>query len=75
VRPLLTSIARMLLAATLMAEAVWLVTQQIDGNTGVDAVVKLGAGTAVGTAVYLGVLMLLRAPELDAVRRRLPLLR
>jgi putative peptidoglycan lipid II flippase len=75
VRPLLTSIARMLLAATLMAEAVWLVTQQIDGNTGVDAVVKLAAGTAVGSAVYLGVLMLLRAPELDAVRRRLPLLR
>jgi putative peptidoglycan lipid II flippase len=73
VRPLLTSFARMLLAAVLMAEVVWLVTRQIGGNTGVDAVAKLGVGTVVGAVVYLGVLMLLQAPELDAVRRRLPL--
>ena len=72
VRPLLASLARMILAAILMAEAVWLVTQQVDGNTGIDAVVRIVVGTAIGTAVYVGVLMALRAPELDWVRRRLP---
>lgn len=75
VRPLLASLARMLLASVLMAEAVWLVSQLVGGNTGFDAVVKIIVGTLVGTAVYGGVLMLLKAPELDAVRRRLPLLR
>ena len=73
VRPVLASIARMLLAAVLMAEAVWLVTQPLGGNAGLDAVVRIVVGTAVGAAVYLGVLTLLRAPELDAVRRRLTL--
>jgi putative peptidoglycan lipid II flippase len=71
VGPLLSSIGRMLLASVLMAEAVWLVTQQVGGNAGVDAVVRLTVGTVVGAAVYLGVLVLLKAPELDAVRRRL----
>ena len=61
----------MLLASVLMAEAVWLVTQQVGGNAGIDAVVRLVAGTIVGAGVYLGVLVLLRAPELDAARGRL----
>ena len=72
VRPLLGSIGRMLLAAALMAEAVWLVTQQVGANAGLDAVARLTVGTIVGVTVYVGVLMLLQAPELDAVRRRLP---
>jgi len=72
VRPLLASLARMLLASVLMAEAVWLVTQQVGGNTGFDAAVRIAVGTLVGSAVYGGVLMALRAPELDWVRRRLP---
>ncbi len=71
VGPLLSSIGRMLLASVLMAEAMWLVTQQVGGNAGVDAVIRLVVGTIAGTAVYLGVLVLLKAPELDAVRRRL----
>jgi putative peptidoglycan lipid II flippase len=75
VRPLLSSLARMLLAAVLMAEAVWLVTQQVGGNTGADAALRIVVGTATGAVVYVGVLMLLNAPELDAVRRRLPILR
>ena len=70
-RPLLGSIARMILAAVLMAEAVWLVTQQVGGNAGVDAVSRLVVGAVVGVAVYGGVLYALRAPELDWVRRRL----
>ncbi len=75
VRPLLGSLGRMLLAAALMAEAVWLVIRQVGGNAGLDAVVRLAAGTIVGSVVYVGVLMLLQAPELDWVRRRLPLRR
>ena len=71
VGPLLSSIGRMLLASVLMAEAVWLVSRQVGGNAGVDAVIRLMVGTIVGTAVYLAVLVLLKAPELDAVRRRL----
>ena len=67
----LRSLAPMVLAAALMAEAVWLVTQRVGGNTGADAVVRLIVGGVVGAAVYLGVLMLLQVPELDAVRRRL----
>jgi putative peptidoglycan lipid II flippase len=71
VRPLLFSLARMLLASVLMAEAVWLVTRQVGGNAGTDAVLRLVAGAIVGSVVYFGVLALVRAPELDAVRRRL----
>jgi putative peptidoglycan lipid II flippase len=71
VRTNLTSIARMVLAAALMAEAVWLATQPIGGNTGADAVVRIVVGTVVGVAVYGAVLVALRAPELDAVRTRL----
>ncbi len=71
VRPVLSSIARMILAAVLMAEAVWLTTTQIGGNTGVDAVLRLAVGTVVGAAVYLAALVVLRAPELDATRARL----
>jgi putative peptidoglycan lipid II flippase len=71
VRPVLASLARMLLASVLMAEAVWLVTQQVGGNAGTEAVLRLAAGGVVGAAVYFGVLALVGAPELDAVRRRL----
>ena len=71
VRSILASIAPMLLAALLMAEAVWLVTNQVGGNAGVDAVVRLVVGAIVGVGVYLGVLFALGVPELDAVRRRL----
>jgi putative peptidoglycan lipid II flippase len=71
VRPLLSSIARMILAAVLMAEAVWFVTQFVGANTGTDAVLRVAVGTGVGIAVYLAALVALRAPELDAVRNRL----
>jgi putative peptidoglycan lipid II flippase len=61
----------MILAAILMAEAVWFVTQFVGANTGTDAVLRLAVGTVVGIAVYLAALVALRAPELDAVRNRL----
>jgi putative peptidoglycan lipid II flippase len=71
VRPVLVSLARMVLAAVLMAEAVWVVTQAVGGNTGADAAARIIVGTIIGAAVYAGVLFALRAPELDWVRRRI----
>ena len=72
VRDVMASIWRMLVAAALMGEAVWLVTHQIGGNVGIDAALRVFVGTIVGVIVYLTVLVALRAPELDALRRRLP---
>ncbi len=67
----LRSIAPMLLAAVLMAEAVWVVARAVGGDTGLDAVVRVTVGGVTGIVVYLGVLFALRVPELDAVRSRL----
>jgi putative peptidoglycan lipid II flippase len=71
-REVMTSIWRMIVASALMAEAVWLVTQQVGGNVGIDAAIRIVVGAAVGTVVYVAVLWALRAPELNALRRRLP---
>jgi putative peptidoglycan lipid II flippase len=71
VRSILGSIVRMLIAAALMAEVVWLVTQQVGGNVGIDALVRVVVGALIGLAVYLGLLYAMGAPELDAVRHRL----
>ena len=71
VRAILRSLAPMLLAAIVMAEVVWLVTQQVGGNTGTEAIVRLLVGGTVGVITYGGVLWILRVPELDAARGRL----
>ncbi len=71
-RPIGTSFWKMLLAAVLMAEAVWLATRGFDGHVGLDAVVQLAVGGGVGVVVYVGVLVVLRATELDSLRSRLP---
>ena len=71
VRSILRSLAPMLLAAVLMAEAVWLATQPIGANTGMGAALRIGVGTAVGVGVYGAVLVALGIPELDPIRRRL----
>ncbi len=60
----------MLLAALLMGEAVWFVSQWVGGNAGTDAAIRLIVGAAVGVVVYLAVLIALGAPELDFLRRR-----
>ena len=70
VRPVLSSIWKMLVASALMAEVVWFVTQPIGGNVGAGAWTRLVVGAVVGTVVYVAVLAALRAPELDALRRR-----
>lgn len=71
-RPIAASFARMLLAAVLMAEAVWLVTHNVTPDSGWRALAQLIVGGVVGVVVYGCALLALRAPELAAVRRRLP---
>ena len=70
-RPIWSSGWRMLLAAVLMAEAIWFVTRGVSSDTGFDAVTQLAVGGTVGLVVYVAVLVALRAPELDWVQRRL----
>lgn len=69
--PIWSSGWRMLLAAVLMAEAIWLATHRIGSDTGAAAVAQLAVGGVVGLVVYLGVLLALRAPELGWLQRRL----
>ena len=72
VKAILLSVSRMLVAAALMGESVWFVVRDIGGNQGGGAFLRLAVGTFVGIVVY-GVLMAaMGAPELDALRRRLP---
>ena len=69
--PIWSSGWRMLLAAVLMAEAIWLATHRIGSDTGAAAVAQLAVGGVVGLVVYVGVLLALRAPELGWLQRRL----
>lgn len=71
-RPIWSSGWRMLLAAVLMAEAIWFVTHGVDSDTGLDAFAQLAVGGIVGIVVYVAVLLALGAPELSWLQRRLP---
>jgi putative peptidoglycan lipid II flippase len=71
VRSITSSLWRMLLAAVLMAEALWLVTNGVDRDTGWHAVAQIIVGGTVGLVVYVAVLLALRTPELGWLRRRL----
>jgi putative peptidoglycan lipid II flippase len=70
-RPVFTSLGRMLLAAVLMAEIVWIVTRHVGSDSGWGAVTRLVVGGLLGLGVYGGLLLALRAPELDQLRSRL----
>jgi putative peptidoglycan lipid II flippase len=63
------NIARMGLAALLMAEIVWLVSRHVGGTTGAGALARVTVGGIVGMAAYVGILVLLRAPELARVHQ------
>ncbi len=65
------SLWRMGLAALVMAEVVWVVARVVGENAGSGAVVRVVVSTIVGTATYLGMLLVLKSPELDDVRSRL----
>lgn len=69
-RPIWASGWRMLLAAVLMAEAIWFVTHGVESDTGLHAVAQLVVGGLVGLVVYGAVLVALRAPELAWLQRR-----
>jgi putative peptidoglycan lipid II flippase len=71
-RPILWSLWRMIVAGAAMGEAVWFITRNVGGNVGVDALLRLMVGAAVGVIVYFGLLATMQAPELDALKRRLP---
>jgi putative peptidoglycan lipid II flippase len=68
----LASLARMTLAVVLMAEVMWLVARAVGGDTGGPALARIVAAGVAGLVVYVGVLLALRAPELEFVRKRLP---
>ena len=72
VRMVVSDLWRPLLAVALMAEAMWLVTHDAPSDHGWDALVQIVVGGIVGLVVYAAVLLVLRAPELSGVARRLP---
>jgi hypothetical protein len=65
----------MLLAAVVMGEVVWLVARAFGSNSGAGAASRVIVGGLIGIVVYVGLLMALGAPELAAVRDRIPGLR
>jgi putative peptidoglycan lipid II flippase len=71
-RPIARSFARMLLAALVMACSVWLVIHDVTPDSGWHAVAQLVVGGVVGVVVYGCVLLAVRSPELESIRRRLP---
>jgi len=46
------------------------VCRDLGGDAGREALVRIVVGTVVGVVVYVAVLLVLRGPELDEVRRR-----
>jgi putative peptidoglycan lipid II flippase len=62
----------MLLSAVVMAEVVWLVSQRVGGDSGGGAVIRVAVGAMLGAAVYLGLLVALKVPEVDQLKSRLP---
>ncbi len=69
-RTLLIGLARMLLASVVMAEAVWAVAHIVGANSGPGSVLRVVTGTVLGAVVYVAMLAVLGAPELDQLRRR-----
>ena len=71
-RAILTSLFRMTVAAVVMGESVWFIVRSIGGNAGGGAFLRLVVGAVVGIVVYGVLLAAMGAPELEALRRRLP---
>ena len=69
-RSIYVAMARMLLASVVMAEVVWFAARLVGDNVGAGAWLRVGVGTVTGAVVYVVVLLLLEAPELDQLRRR-----
>jgi putative peptidoglycan lipid II flippase len=65
------SFVPMALAAIIMGEVVWFVIRHVGGDVGAGAAIRLVVGVIVGTVVYVLLLLALRVPELEFLRRRL----
>ena len=72
VRGAVASLWRPLLAAVLMAEAMWVVVHDAPDEHGWQVVPELLVGGLVGLVVYVAVLLVLRVPEMSGLARRLP---
>ena len=68
VRGVLAGIGRMILAGCLTAEACWFVNRLVGGDGMLRSVLTISVTGVVGVAIYVGLLYLLAAPELDEVR-------
>ena len=71
-RTILASVWRMVLAGAIAGEMTFLVASRSGDDAGWPALLRVVVGAVVGTIVYVGVLVALRAPELTALRQRLP---
>jgi putative peptidoglycan lipid II flippase len=71
-RDVLVSLGRTVVAAALAGEVMWLAAERVGANTGAEAAARITVAGVAGVAVYVAVLAVLRAPELHAVRTRLP---
>jgi putative peptidoglycan lipid II flippase len=72
VRAVLAPMWRPLLAAILMAEAMWFVLRDAGDPAGWSAFAQVAIGGTAGLVVYVAVLLMLRVPELAFVAARLP---
>ena len=71
-RATVTAIARMLAAGAALAGSSWLVWHLLDSALGrslLAQIVSLGAGVAVGLAVYATGVLLLKVPEAGQIQR------
>jgi putative peptidoglycan lipid II flippase len=71
VRDVVGGMWKPLLAAVLMAEAMWFVTQGSDSDVGWDGLLQLVIGGLAGLVVYVAALWALRADEIAWLRSRL----
>ncbi|MBI4936488.1 MAG: murein biosynthesis integral membrane protein MurJ [Actinobacteria bacterium] len=69
-KPLLSGLYRMALASVVMAEVVWLVARLVGDNAGAGAWLRVIVCTLAGAAVYVGMLAVLKVPELTQLKTR-----
>lgn len=71
-RTVMASLSRIVVAAALAGEVTWLVADRVGSDAGAGAWARVVVGGVVGGGAYVGLLAVLRAPELAALRSRLP---
>jgi putative peptidoglycan lipid II flippase len=71
-RDVVSSLWRMVVAVAIAGEVTWLVVSHVGSSAGGGAFARVVLGAIIGLGAYTAVLVLLRAPELAAIRARLP---